>query len=213
MLVFILKLLLYLLIALLFLFFLLSLCRVSLRIVYNGNLGVFASLGVIKIDVMKLMTPKTKMPKKRSLYNDLKASEKAKKRTKTRSAVKVTPSQNKVGVEKEQKAPTALLKIVLQVVKKFFGYLKVKLCRVNAVIATDDVAKTAIVYAAANSVLGAVYGAVKNQKNFDICEKCYFVTADYTSNRSRYDVEIVFSIFVWQVLLCAIKGMSLYLEE
>lgn len=187
-------------------------CNFGILVKYKQKTELYICLGAIKINAFELFGKKSKKPKILSLYKQLEANEKAA----GKKAKKIKGLHAKAKVSEKPKAAKdtkLLVKTVMNIIKTFSHYLKIKLCRIMAVIATDDAAKTAVTYGIVNGALGALYGCIKNVKNFKICTKNYCVTTDFTQSVSTYDIEIKFSIYGWQALVCLAKGLATYLKH
>lgn len=130
--------------------------------------------------------------------------EKAKKKQK-----KEKPTEEKKD-EKLISSPANVIKLVREVVlgllKKFYGHLRVDSFRINIIVATDDPSKTAIVY---GTVCPAVYSFVEalyNHKGKKGGEFSANVSPDFTLQKSHFDIFIHLSITIRQLLSCLISG-------
>ena len=104
--------------------------------------------------------------------------------------------------------------IVSALVGSFFGYLRVEVARLDIVVATDDAAKTAIVYGAvyqAVSYILAIFDkitTVKYEKNSYVS-----VRADFLREKFYADINVTFSLRVGQLIKILIKTAYRYLKN
>ncbi len=196
---------LYIFLALLALIFFILMLRISITVFYskeldsNGEYAVLAGVGPIKIKLV----PKNKKPKLKDFsakkYRKLMAADNSKKRTKK-------PVRKKVGKveKKESLLPDSLsdtLDLVLDLLRKFTGFLRCEVLRIRLNIGTKDAASTALAYASATSDITFFLEAIRCNAELrlkspeDVC-----IDADFDNHEIHGDIGIRFSIRVINML-------------
>ena len=104
--------------------------------------------------------------------------------------------------------------IVLAVLKKFFGHLKIDIARLKIRVATGDAATTAIAYGAICDALTHLFILLDSAKNFKVPkEKEMLVVPDYLEDGIIADVKITFSIRVWHVFHVALAALVKFIAH
>ena len=189
---------LYVLGALLLLLFLLMFLRVGIRISYYGGMPTLGiKLGFIEFeDILgKYKTDGEEL--------DIKPELKTKKKTKK---------------AKEQSNPSIkdALSVVktgfLQLFRRFKKYARLDMYRLRISLATDDPAKTAVLYGALSGVVSAMHSFALSVKNRSYREGDIYTEyrPDFYAEKSDIAVDIGISLRVWQILACALVGKRTY---
>ncbi|MBQ8005567.1 MAG: DUF2953 domain-containing protein, partial [Clostridia bacterium] len=102
--------------------------------------------------------------------------------------------------------------LVKYLLKRFFGYLRIDVTKINISVGSEDAAKTAIMYGIINQTLALlldILGSVTNVKRdykSDIA-----VSADFTSEKIKSDIKIAFSLKIYHALFIAIGAIFRYI--
>lgn len=197
--------------------------RAKIVLTYNGDLSVTLKILFLKFDLHPRSLSEINVKdytKKKIEKRRLKARKKAKKK-----ALKKAKKEEKktAGGGKKKKKYTfsdiltlvsTVKEIVSALVGSFFGYLRVEVARLDIVVATDDAAKTAIVYGAvyqAVSYILAIFDkitTVKYEKNSYVS-----VRADFLREKFYADINVTFSLRVGQLIKILIKTAYRYLKN
>ncbi len=106
---------------------------------------------------------------------------------------------------------TSLVEIFL---KKFFRHLKIKVARLNITVATEDAAKTAILYGAVSQAVSYLIAILDAKSNLKQARKAKFnVNSDFCATKSSADVHLSFSIRVGQVLLIGLAVLFRFIKH
>ena len=104
--------------------------------------------------------------------------------------------------------------IVLTVIKKFFGHLKIKITRIKLVVASDDAATTAVAYGAITQSLNILLPALESVKTFKGIKRSEIdVRADFLQDSPTIDIEISFSIRVWHIFHVAFSALGKFIKH
>lgn len=193
---------LYIVLSVLLLLFSISLLPVSLSLKYRDEVSLTASVAAIKI----LLYPKKKKKVKISDYT-LKKTEKQKKK----ASKKALKRQNQKYVKKtngkpnEKKTLLENLGLIRELLGAFIGgvvkHAKIKTEKIVLTVATDDAAKTALLYAAVNNAVLLIVAFLDSCKKIEKLHKSEIsVNADFLAEKCSADVEISFSLRVWHLI-------------
>ena len=186
---------------LLFLVLLLFL-RVKISVISDGG-DTKLLLRILGIPI-KLYPSKPKKKKVRlSDYTPrgLRRAQKKKDKQALKEEKKKKPQQ-----EEKEKPPlsdtvSAITALVKKIVSKFFRHLRIDVAKIHISVGTPDAAKTAVLYGVVCQ--GVAYLCeileritnVKKTKQTDIS-----VVSDFVSGKTKADIDISFSLVVWQAL-------------
>ena len=211
---------LYVLAAIVFVIALISFLPLWICVKYSDELTLDVGLGLIKYRI----TPKPKKKIKLSDYS-------AKALRKKRMAEKKKSAKKKKGkAEAAKKAPAkekkkrtvsdilALVRFVLRVakilVKKFGSYLKIKINRIVLNVATGDAASTAITYGAVSQAMAYLFALLENtlKIKYEKDSETY-IGCDFLGEKWSADIDITFSIRIWQIVSLALKAAILLITK
>ena len=161
-----------------------------------------------KIDKHRRRLEKEEKKKKK------KAAKKAEKKQSEKKSGKVLSEKTE---PKEKRDISELIEAVVEIVRVFFErfgrHLHIKLRRLNITVASPDAASTAVLYGAVcgavQCLLELLYNSVTLTlpKNEEIT-----VTPDFTSEKTRADVDITFSLRLWQVIDILFRSVWAYIK-
>ena len=192
---------------LLIIIFLLS-SRIKIQISYSEDIKVIAKYLFFKKPVypkqekLKISDYKYKKYKKKLL-------KKKKKKSDEKNETVKQPENKKKSIVNQLKL---LIYIVKKIYKKLFNKLRIDVKYINITVASDNAAKTAVLY-------GIVYQSVdyllafinentriKQKKAEDIC-----ITTNYLTDKTIFDINLVFSMSVFSLLDIGMKMTYNYL--
>ncbi len=205
----------------LFFGFLLSL-RGAVTIVYNGELSLSVRVLFVRIRILPKKDDRKKnhsMTKKQSEKLRAKLKADAEKKRQTKLEKKKTKEEKKKNSPKKTMGEMVndigdIADLVLLVLGKFFGHLRVRIPRFRIRVATGDAATTAIAYGAINQILSGLYPYLENSKNVKGFKRTDIdISADFLSETPTADIKLVFSIRVWQILDLGIATLIKFIKN
>ena len=198
--------------------------RAKVVLVYNGDLSVTLKVLFLRFRLhpkpLSDINVKDYSPKKIE-----KRRLKAKKKAEKKALKKAKKNEKKAAADGGQKKKkytfsdimtliSTVKEIVVALTKSFFGYLRVDVARLDIVVATDDAAKTAMVYGAvyqAVSYILAIFDKITTVKY----EKDSYVSvrADFLREKFYADINVTYSLRVGQLIKILIKTAYSYLKS
>lgn len=176
-----------------------------------------------KVRIRNYTEKKIAKRERKRLAKEAKAKEKKKRKAadkkKRKLDKKARKDAEKAGALKKESSSlldnvnliTSLVEVFL---KKFFRHLKIKVARLNITVATEDAAKTAILYGAVSQAVSYLIAILDAKSNLKQARKAQFnVNADFCATKSSADVHLSFSIRVGQVLLIALAVLFRFIKH
>lgn len=198
----------YIVLSVLLLLFLVAMLPVSLTVKYKDEVSLTASVLAVKIPIYPRQKKKVKISdySKKSLERRRrKALKKRLKAEKKLKASKRKALQKKASSSKEKKSLLDNLELIYELLSTYVSgvikHVKVKTTRIVLTIGSDDAAKTAMLYAAASNAVALIVTFLDNCKRLKSFNGSQIsVNADFVSEKCSADIEISFSMRIWQVL-------------
>lgn len=187
--------------------------KVRLCLVYEDNLSVFIKILLFNISLFPKKTKKLK-PKDYSLKKLQKKQAKLEKK-KTKTQTDDTKQTTKKDKSTQIKDILEIVKIILDNVMSPFGrYLKVEIIKIYVKIASDDAAKTAMIYGLASQSVAYIIEILSNITNVDIKKRnSVNVVADFLSENSEAKINITLGLRGWHALALATKFFMAYIKN
>lgn len=173
----------------------------------------------IKLDLRILGIPIRILPRKQK-RKKLKLSDysyKNQQKKKTKNPKTEKKKKEKVKVKEKQplsEAIPTIADIVKHLLKKFFGHLRIDVTEIKITVGSDDAAKTAIMFGIVNQAAAALFDLLstitnvkKNRKN-EIA-----VYADFTAEKTVVNINLGFSLLVWQLFSIALGTLFKYVKN
>ncbi|MEG1742665.1 MAG: DUF2953 domain-containing protein [Clostridia bacterium] len=187
---------LYIIIGVLLLIFLLLLTKIRVNLLYCDDFSV----------ALKVLFFKYKLEQQ-----EPQDEQKKEKKTKKIKKKKISAQKNLSFREIIEK----LKDIIFKLIKKAGKYIFLEKYIVKAQIASDDPAKTAILYGAACGAAGSLWALIDSLKHKTKNPKMLIteLKPDFISEKSDFYINIEFSIRIWQTLvlaLIALKAVKLF---
>lgn len=205
----ILKILLWILLAVLILLFLV--CLLNVKITLGNRSEKFEwklTVGGIKIDPMRFLKMKDGHRKK---GNEKKAAKKS--FAKNKAAVKT----EELAEKKEKQSIGSVLNIISMIAETAAEVLpkgfRIRLKHLNMVIGGADAAQTALNYGKAYAILSGIFALFDGYKGlfygFRAKRSKVNIQADFLSDKTKAEYELTISFFIWQLLFSGIRiGIS-----
>lgn len=165
--------------------------------------------------IAKREKARKKKEEKARLKRKLKAEEKKRRKLEKQARKEAEksgaiPKQIKPSLLDNVRFVTSLTEMFL---KKFFRRLKIKVARLNITVATEDAAKTAILYGAVSQAVSYLIALLDSNSNLKQVRRAQFnVNADFCATKSSADVYLSFSIRVGQILLIGLSVLFKFVK-
>ena len=227
--VIILKIFLYVLLAVFGLVALILLANIGVSVRIRNDFAVYAHFLFIRINVTKLLSrpKKQKKPVLLKLSDTFEAEGGAavekQYKSKAENAVKREKAEKKAGghvqaeTPKKKKSPTELLEMAKQMIsdlaRYFARFARLRVKRLYAVAASPEPDKTAVLFGEMNIAVSSLLYVCRSYKFFKINDKKVGVYSDFTVDTPLVDAEIRLSLFGWQIVLMGIVLLADYLRK
>ena len=219
-----------------FLFFtLLFLIPIKITIDYSDEVKL--SVSILHLIKIKLL-PKREKKIKISDYTERKIAKREKKRQKKEAKAKLKRAKRaeakkqkkldkkarkdaeRAGAVKKEVKPSLLdsVNLIASLVevffKKFFKYLKIKVARLRIVVATDDAAKTAVLYGAVSQAVSYIIALLDTHSNLSQTRNVDFgVDVDFCATKPSADVCLSFSLRIGHVVKLALALLWRFIKS
>ena len=204
----------------LFFAFILSL-KATVTVAYCDEVALSVRVLFLKL---RILPKKEKKPGPHSM--SAKQAEKIKKKLRKKQQKKADAKQKKAEkkaakkeIPKEEKKKMSLpdildilslvRKLLVKVVKTFFGHLRIDIVRIKIRVATGDAATTAIAYGAITQAVNLLFPVLESTKNFSTPKaRDIDIVADFAGDGIEADVEFSFSLRVWHLFHVAFGALG-----
>lgn len=125
------------------------------------------------------------------------------------------PLAKSTGNKKEPTGVFTFLRRFLRILlEKCRGYLRVRVKRIRVSVATEDPAKTAILFGAVNAAVVYLLELLDRYGNWDGKKRAeLWVQPDFTATKTVVDVHLVLSLRVWQMFAILLQTFITQLKE
>ena len=207
-----------------FLIVLILLCPICVQLRYDGRLTVRAGVPFLKFRVYPdreddLSSDTLSQKKKRKLKQKLmKKKARAEKRREKERRKGKKASQKKLSDTLKQtkgyvKDLGRLFRFVRILAAKFGKKLHIQIKRLEIVAASDDAASTAYLFGALSQAVAYGLAAADKYTNIKFKNSRVFVRADFCSDKTEVNAEILFRIRVGSLLSFACSALWLFAKE
>ena len=198
--------------------------RATVYISYRDEVKLFLRIAGIKIGVLPKEEKKIKYKKlsagkfrkllrKRQAEKDKKQGQKWARRKKKQEKKLARKDKKKKFAEDAsnthaivgKRSFTENVSLVRELLSVFFSrfgkHFRVKVARLNLTVASDDAAKTAIMYGVCAQSVAYILEILDNKTNIDYNKNAEVnVAVDYLAEKPSADIDIAFSLRVWHLL-------------
>ncbi len=179
---------------------------VGVNIVYRNELKV--KLCVFGLKVYTLYPPK---PKKAAKARSPKSKQSQKAKCKKESDKPKTEEKTKVPLNE---TVDMIADVVKETAKPFFSKLRVKLSRIVITIATDDVAKTAVLYGAVIQACAYLIEVLKRYTDYELARRTELrVEPDFLGTKTRAEIDITLSNNLFNLLGVGLRAAMVYFKH
>lgn len=202
--------------------------RGEVVISYRDTLSITVRVLGIPIRILPRKKKKIKIsdysPKKRAKIEekrkrdkakaDAKAAEKKRKKEAAKAAEKEARAKGQSTKRPLGETISLIKDIVGTAVKRFSKHLRVRVARLHVYVATGDAASTAILYGAISQTVAYIAALLDSTGNLRSPTKADVdIHADYLSEKTTADVEIGFSLRVWQIFDVLLRTLLAYVRH
>lgn len=130
---------------------------------------------------------------------------KKRKKKKDKSAKKAKKSKKNKPEPKKKSGILSMIRLISHiaaaVIRKLSRHLRIRICRYELVVSTDDAAKTAVLYGTAAGLSSNLFTMLSEVANFRVKKNAAVdVRADFVAEKSRLAAKIDFYTNLWGVL-------------
>ncbi len=210
--------------------------RVTLNIEYKDEVKMsvrvfFLKIGILpkkkkKINYKKFTAKKLRRMLERDRKAELKKQEKKKKKQSAKAQKKEEKKKQKQ-LEKHNKKlghPTKekrslsenldIVRLILEAVARYFGKgIHVKVTRIRITVASDDAAKTAVMYGAVSAAVAWILEFLEQKAHLkykgegDDPENDVSVIADFTAEKPTADLKLSLRVHVWPLITSGVRAV------
>lgn len=180
---------------------LLLLIPVGIRIKYNGDFSLFVKIG----PVSKQLIPKKEKKIKISYYSEKNVERRKKKQQKKAAKKKKAKKPSGGTAEKKDSVLAVRLKsadtapdmiarlydMLVLVTDRFAKRLHIKIFRLDAVVGSDNAAKTALLYGGACSLAGCIASFLAQHTELKQKRKSINVTPDFLAEKTTAEADVL----------------------
>ena len=170
--------------------------RVNLHIVYQDELKVYCKILFFKIQLL---------PAKNVKFNPKKYEKMLKGEAKNSANIlnELKEENKKLGIIDSIKK---IADFVSSLLKAFAPHMHVKLAKVHVKIASNDAAKTAIIYGAVSGAVACLIDAIDDFTNLKkLKRKSVIIEPDFLSEKTQADIHAVLSISIYGAIATVFK--------
>ncbi|MBE6546650.1 MAG: DUF2953 domain-containing protein [Ruminococcaceae bacterium] len=197
--------------------------KATITVAYSDEVRL--SVKVLFFRIRILPKKEKKGPHSMSAAKAEKIRKKARKKAEKKRLAAKEKAKKKADHKFEKKKPkksiseildmlTMIRSIAAEVIRRFFGHLRIDIARLKLTIATGDAATTAIAYGAVTQSVNLLFPVLEQVKNFSLPQTADLdIQADFTAEESEADVELSFSLRVWHVFHVAFGALGKFLKH
>ena len=186
--------------------------KIILRIKYDDKLIAYIRILFIKIPLYPKEERKKRYPHSMSRRKAKKIKESLSKKEKKPS--KKSKDEKEKSEKKGKNDILSIISIITAFVKnflkKFLNSARIKVAKLHVTVATDEAAKTAVMYGAVSQSVNVLFPMLEGIKNFKKLpkEKDLSVEPDFLSDKSRIDADITLYVRVGGALKAIIYACA-----
>ena len=194
--------------------------KATVTVAYHDTVALSVRVLFFKIRILpkkekrgphRMSAKKAKKIKAKLRKKQQKKAEAKHRKAKKKAAKKEMPKSEK----KKMSLPEILdlisliRKILVKIVKTFFGHLRIDIIRLKIRVATGDAASTACSYGAITQAVNLLFPVLESTKNFSTPKtRDIDIVADFVGEEMEFDVEFAFSLRVWHLFHVALGALG-----
>lgn len=202
--------------------------RATLTIEYRDALNVSVKVLFLNFKITprkeKKVDPKDFTPRKfrrmmkKKRRKELRASKKKQKKLEKKALAKKEKQEAKKSGKKISKPSffeniTTVKELVELVCARFTRHLRIKLTRMNVIVASDDAAKTAVLYGVVSQSVAYILEILDRVTNLSYDKEAEVnIDVDFLETKPRADICIAFSLRVWHLLDVAFRALGRFVK-
>lgn len=197
--------------------------RIGIKIKLADDTLLWLGVGIFRIRLypkrektIRLSDYKIEKFRKIEAKKEAKAKKKAAQKAEKKKNGKAL--QTHKGKPKQKRDISELLDQVLEIVKafleRFAHHLHIKVKRLRIIVASSDAATTAVLYGAVCGTVQCILELLDNTVSLTVPKnEEIIVTPDFTSAKTKADVDIAFSLRIWQIFDIAFRSLWAYIKQ
>lgn len=179
--------------------------KASVVLAYKSDVTLKLSVLGIKFDLYPKKEKKIKASRRKQKGKNKKKTAKLSEKSQTEDKNRKTSLLDSLDLIKE---------LITELIKRTNKRVKLKASRILISVATDDAAKTALLFAAVNNTLAVIIRYLQEADKLKSLKRSQIsVKSDFISTKSSADIEILFTLRVWHIaeilLATALKYVTL----
>ena len=188
--------------------------KIILRIKYDDKLIAYIRILFIKIPLYPKEERKKRYPHSMSRRKAKKIKDSLTKKKKEKKPSKKSKDEKEKSEKKDKNDILSMISIITAFVKnflkKFLNSARIKVAKLHVTVATDEAAKTAVMYGAVSQSVNVLFPMLEGIKNFKKLpkEKDLLVEPDFLSDKSRIDADITLYVRVGGALKAIIYACA-----
>lgn len=210
---------------------------VSVTVGYKDDFILKVRVGLISVRILPRKKPKAPDPKKftakkyrrklaklekkkqRAIARRKKRAEKKAERAKSKAEKKKRKEAKATDTEKPKSKPDVLeiIKLITNVAltfrKEFGKRFRAEASRLHIVIATDDAAKTAVLYGTVSQSIAYLMEILNSVTHFRYKKDEFSLTVDFCSDKIKVDVCFIFTVKVWHFAWIGIRTLLSFIKH
>ena len=201
---------------------LILLMNVKLRIRLEDTFTYSFGIGPFAFDSQKAQQSKRKVKKKtpkiikftgESRFGELVCTKEKEKKKKTEKRAK----QEKRQAEEEKKSLFEQIELVKSIVTEWFErfgkYAVIKIKKLHMTAAAQEPSDTAVMFGFMNAASGTLLHVCSKFRVFEMNPENVAVYSDFTGQSPELRADIQLKIKVWQLLICTLGALKVYLAQ
>ena len=135
------------------------------------------------------------------------------KKAETAKPESATPKSKKKLSENVSFVFDLLKNVVAKVLKAFYGYIRLDICRFDVKVATDDAAKTAVTYGIVSQCVSYILQLLYETSHTEKTKECTIsVEPDFLSEKTEAHILIRLGLRVWHFPALGVKALLGFLK-
>lgn len=200
----------------------LAMTRIRFRFSYEkDNVGAFVKVWFIRLRLLPRKKKRPPSAKHFSIKPFRRRVERRLKKARKKELERLEKQRTEKKAESDKKAKRdlgALISMLTDMLKAFFArfprYLRTETARLVVGVASDDAVKTAMTYSAVVQTSQYLITLLETNTRFCLAKNGYVsIYPDFTTDKWTAEVDIKFSIRIWQVVALALPLLGIYLRR
>lgn len=124
-----------------------------------------------------------------------------------------TPASKRKSAKDTIRMVKLIAKMSIIILNKCRKYVTIRIKRLYIAIASDDAAKTAVLYGCVSQCVAYLLEILSSATSVKETENSTNVTVDFGCEETYTDIDIIFSIHLWQIIALFATAVTLFFKE